>query len=298
MESELKKKLDRIQQFIKIDKIIKGEKNSPRAIRKYYKINKPAYKRFHSNRGFMHFRISKGDTIRENDVYYQPDTISSYIKSGATVVELGPGQGANIFYLSAKHKDATFTGIDLNPPKMPKNAPNNLKLIRENYENMDTIDSQSVDVVFGIETVVHCSDKDRVFSEIYRVLKPNGVFILYDYATVKEFNEYLPYEQTAIDLVSKCGAAARVESDLQWEKHFENGGFEKISKTDFGKNTLPDLHRLFITAKKIIDNDRRVKFVFRFLPKTFTNNILIGYIAEDCVKEGIFYYNEWIYKKK
>lgn len=296
MESELLKKLERIKAFINVEKLTSGEKNSTHDIRAYYRINRPAYRKFHSDRGFMHFRVSAGDKIEDNDIYYQPDTVLKHMPEGATVVELGSGQGANIFYLAKKRRDAQFFGVDLTPPKKPKNL-RNLRLIRGDYGDMKEIESGCADVVFGIETVVHCSDKDRVFNEVARVLKPNGVFILYDYATIKPFDEYMPYEKTAIELISKCGASALIESDEAWDEHFEKAGFKKISKTDLGKSTLPDLKKLAMTARRVMDHDKRIKLVFNLMPKTLTNNILIGYLAEDCVKERIFYYNEWIYEK-
>lgn len=296
METELIKKLNRIRAFINVDKIIKGEKNSPADIRKYYVINDPAYRKFHSDHGFMHFRVSEKDGEKGN-VYYQPDTVSKYVKSGDNVVELGPGQGANIFYLSGSRQDANWTGIDLLPPKRPKKQPN-IRLIRGDYSDMRAIESESVNVVFGIETVVHSSDKDKVFKEVARILKPKGIFILYDYATQKAFSEYPKDFQTVIELISKCGACALIESDDEWEEHFSKNGFERVSKQDLGKKTLPDLHRLGLTARRVFDHDRRIKLVFGLLPKTLTNNALIAYLAEDCVKEDIFYYNEWIYRKK
>ena len=298
MASELYNKLERVKKFVNIDKLINGDKNSSRAIRAYYRINSAAYRRFHSDRGFMHFRVSFGDKIEENDIFYQPNTVMRHIPKNARVLELGPGQGANIFYLAEKRPDATFIGVDLKPPKMPKNAPKNIRLIRGNYADLSGIESGSVDLVFGIETVVHCSDKSRVFAEVARVLKPDGIFILYDYITLKAFEEYKPYEQTVIDVISKGGASARIESDAEWDEHFEKAGFDKISKTYLSKEGIPDLHRLALTARRIMDHDKRAKLVFRLLPRKFTNNIIIGYLAEDCVKEGLFYYNEWIYRKK
>ncbi|MBO4251891.1 MAG: methyltransferase domain-containing protein [Clostridia bacterium] len=298
MASELENKLERVKKFVKIEKIIDGDKNSPRAIRAYYRINGAAYRRFHSDRGFMHFRVSKGDKIEEDDIFYQPDTVMRYMPQNARVLELGPGQGANIFYLAGKRLDATFIGVDLKPPRKPKTAPKNITFIRGNYADLNMIESESVDLVFGIETVVHCSDKDKVFAEVARVLKPNGVFILYDYVILNAFDAYKPYEQTVINLISKGGASAIIESDAEWDAHFAKAGLEKISKTYLSKEGIPDLHRLALTASRILNSDKRSKLFFKIFPRKFTNNVIIGYFAEDCVKEGLFYYNEWIYRKK
>ena len=297
MESELKRKLERIKKYVKIDGLIDGDKNSVKKIRKYYRINKLAYRKFHSDNGFMHFRVSKSGKFEDSDTYYQPNVVEKFIPNGGTVVELGSGQGANIFYLAKKRPDANFTGYDLLPPKVPKKGFDNLRLIKADYSNMSEVESESADVVFGIETLVHCSDKEKVFAEINRILKKGGILVLYDYTTVKEFDEYLDYEKTVIEIISKCGACAMIESDKKWSRYFEKTGYEKISETDLGKETLPDLHHLMLTASKIMNKERRIKFAFKFLPKNLTNNILIGYLGEDSVKEGIFYYKEWIYKK-
>lgn len=298
MESELLKKIEKIKAVLPVDKILNGENNSVRAIKRYYRINHFAYKKFHSDQGFMHFRISPSGKIEPSDVFYQPNVISSYIPKDAKVVELGSGQNANICYLAKKHPDSSFTGYDLKPVKLPKNAPKNIKIIRGDYGDMRDIPSGTVDLVYGIETIVHCSDKEKVFSEVYRILKPNGKFIVYDYATEKPFLKCLPYEQTAIDLISKCGASARIESDEEWENHLVKCGFKLISTTDFAKQTIPDLKRLKKIASKVIDDDKRLKFVFKFLPRALTNNIIIAYLGEDVCREDLFYYNEWIYERK
>ena len=73
----------------------------------------------------MHFRVTKGDIVKDEDILYQPNVISKYIKKNDKVLELGSGQGANITYLAKLHPDASFIGIDLYP-KLKKNAPKNI----------------------------------------------------------------------------------------------------------------------------------------------------------------------------
>ena len=246
----------------------------------------------------MHFRISKSGKFEDNDIFYQPDTVASYIQNGQTVVELGPGQGANIEYLARKFPESSFTGIDFNPPKVKKATPKNIRYYKRDYSDLSMIESGGVDVVFGIETIVHVTDKERVFREVDRILKPGGYFIVYDYATGKEIGEYLPYQQTALELISKCGAAALIESEGQWNKHFTSCGFEILSIHNFAQETLPDLYRLERKASRILENKTRTKILFHTLPAQFVNNIVIGYIGYDGTKEGNGYYNEWIYRKK
>ncbi|MEE3342591.1 MAG: class I SAM-dependent methyltransferase [Bacilli bacterium] len=296
-ESILEKKIKRIEKLFNISKIVDKDTNSLKNIRKYYRTNNFAYRLFHSNMGFMHFRITKGNNIKPDDILYQPNVISKYIVKNAKVVELGPGQGSNSFYLAKKHPDSSFIGVDLNPPKLKKSSPKNIKFYKHDYSDLSFIESNSVDVVFGIETVVHCSDKKKVFQEVYRILKKGGIFIIYDYSLVNELESLLPYQQTATKIISKCGASALIESFKAWNNYFKSSGFTKIKTTDLHKDVLLDLKQLERKADFIMKKNLRVKLMFKLFPNIFVNNILIGWLGYDFCNENIGYYNEWIYKK-
>lgn len=197
-EKVLCEKIKRIEAIMDVSKLINKEANSIKSIQKYYRINDIAYHKFHSDQGFMHFRVTKGEKMQDDDILYQTNVISHYIKKNNRVLELGSGQGANIVYLAEKHPDASFIGIDLYPKKLKKTAPKNIQIYQQDYSNLLFIESESIDVIYGIETLVHCSDKPKVLEEIKRILKKGGFLILYDYTLTKELEEFLPYEQTAM----------------------------------------------------------------------------------------------------
>ena len=83
-------KVDAMSKFIDLEKLINGEKNSLAQIRNYFKVSHWAYKLFHSQDGFMHFRISKSGAFTDEDIYHQPDAIADYIKAGVACI-FGPG---------------------------------------------------------------------------------------------------------------------------------------------------------------------------------------------------------------
>ncbi len=285
-----------LDSILNVDRMIEGDKNSSRQIRSYFRNTRLAYRKFHSSQGFMHFRVSKGDTLSDEDIYYQPNVISGYIRSGSCVLELGPGQGANLLYLAPRHPDADFCGLDLLPAKL-KDPPPNLRMLKQDYSNMPNIKDDSVDVVYGIETIVYSSEKDKIFREVYRVLKPGGVFIVYDYALRKKYEDYDPIEQRGIAILSKCGACAMIESAAEWERRFTDNGFRELSITDLSKETLPDLKRLQKKASHVIDRPGRAKRIAFFCSRHLINNVVIGYLGYDSCREGIGYYKEWIFRK-
>ena len=293
---QLHAKMQEMERIINLDKFTQGEKNSLKQIRSYYKINEWAYKHYHSQDGFMHFRISSNGCFTDEDIYYQPDTISAYIKPGDVVMELGFGQGANLLYLAHSHPEANFIGVDL-APLNKKDIPQNVTTYQQDYSSLAQFEDNSVDVLYAFETVVHNTDKEKIYREVCRVLKPGGVVIVFDYALTDKLETYDPVVQKAIIVTSKGGAAAIFESLQELNAHYENSGLKLEKCTDHTRAILPDLKRLERKATKILKRPLLTKLLFWLMPDAFVANIAIGYIAYDSASAGIGSYREWILRK-
>jgi len=293
---QLHAKIDDMGRLINLDKYINGEKNSLQEIKSYYKINKWAYTHFHSQDGFMHFRISRNGTYSDEDVYYQPDTVAKYIKDDDNVLELGFGNGSNLLYLAHSFPTARFTGKDLQRLERA-DIPSNVSTIEGDYSDLSQIGDNSMDVAFAFETVVHNTDKEKIYREVYRVLKPGGVMIIYDYALSAPFNTFDAHTQKAIALISKGCASAMIESLEELNSHYTNSGFVIKSNTDFSDETLPDLRRLERKGAKIMTRPWAARLMFNLLPEQFVTNIIVGYLGYDSCKSGVITYQEWILRK-
>lgn len=291
-------KVEAMDEYLNLDKFIQGEKNSLEQIRSYFRINDWAYRRFHSQDGFMHFRISQNGCFTDEDVYYQPDTVSEFIKAGDVVMELGFGQGANLLYLARCHPDASFIGVDLSPLKNTKNIPANVSLYQQDYSSLSQFADSSVDVMYAFETVVHNTDKEKIYREVYRVLKPNGVIVVFDYALTDRYESYDADLQKAIALISKGGAAAMIESLEELNAHYTNCGLTIERCVDHTRATLPDLKRLERKAAKILERRFVAKLMFWLLPDQFVSNIILGYLGYDSGNAGIGSYREWVLRKQ
>lgn len=294
---QLHAKIDAMSKFLNLDKYIQGEKNSLSQIRSYFKINDWAYRHFHSQDGFMHFRISTNGFFTDEDVYYQPDTVSQYIKPGDVVMELGFGQGANLLYLAHCHPDARFIGVDLSPLKKNTIIPGNVTTYQQDYSSLSQFADNSVDVMYAFETVVHNTDKEKIYREVCRVLKPNGVIIVFDYALSAKFESYDAKIQKAIALISKGGAAAMIESLEELNGHYANCGLTLEKSVDHTREVLPDLKRLERKAAKILERPLVARLMFWLLPEQFVTNIILGYLGYDSGNAGIGTYHEWIVRK-
>ena len=289
-------KIDEMGRFLNLDKYIDGEKNSLQEIKSYFKVNKWAYRHFHSQDGFMHFRISRNGAFSDEDVYYQPDTVATYIKDGDTVLELGFGNGSNLLYLAHSFPKATFIGKDLQRLER-KDVPSNVSTIEGDYSDLSQIADGSIDVAFAFETVVHNTDKEKIYREVYRVLKPGGVMIVYDYALSAAFDTFDAHTQKAIALISKGCASAMIESLDELNRHYTNSGFKIEGNTDFSDETLPDLRRLERKGAKIMTRPWAARLMFNLLPEQFVTNIIVGYLGYDSCKSGVITYQEWILRK-
>jgi len=107
--------------------------------------------------------------------------LEANIKKGNTVLDLGCGAGLDV--LVASHlvgKNGQVYGVDITP-KMVEIASThakelnatNVKILESNFDAVD-LEDESIDVVISNGAINLTSCKESVFSEIYRVLKPDG----------------------------------------------------------------------------------------------------------------------------
>jgi ubiquinone/menaquinone biosynthesis C-methylase UbiE len=101
-----------------------------------------------------------------------------------TVLEIGPGAGANLRHLSTK--DIRWIGVEPNP-YMNRYVAQEAKRLNMNVDlragTAETLPVESGSVDFVISTLVLCSvvDQRRALREILRVLKPGGTFLFIEH---------------------------------------------------------------------------------------------------------------------
>jgi SAM-dependent methyltransferase len=177
------------------------------------------------------------------------------IRKGDHVLDLGSGAGNDCFVArTLVGETGTVTGIDFTGEMLIKANENlkktgfkNIQFVKGDIENMPLPDN-SYDVVISNCVLNLVPDKQRAFSEIYRVLKPGGHFCISDIVITGQLPDKL---KEAAEMYAGCVSGA-----LQKEKYLD-----LIRKQGF--------HQLEVKKEKEI---------------VIPNSILLNYISLDELK--------------
>ena len=154
-------------------------------------------------------------------------TQSISIKEGDTVLDLGSGAGNDCFIArKLVGEKGKVIGLDFTPnmllkawENLDKMGYNNVEFRFGDIENMPISDS-IIDCVISNCVINLVPNKEKAFSEIYRVLKPNGIFSVSDVVLSKNVSDKI---RNQIDLYAGCVSGAISKDDY----------FEIIKKAGF-----------------------------------------------------------------
>lgn len=164
------------------------------------------------------------------------------IREGDTVIDLGSGAGNDCFV--ARHEtgpDGRVIGIDFAEPMVTKARENaekldfgNVEFRHGDIEEMPVPDS-AADVIVSNCVLNLVPDKQNVFSEIMRVLKPGGHFSISDIVLVGELPP--PLREDA-EMYAGCVAGAIQKEE--YLGHIRELGFEDLRIQKEKPIVLPD----------------------------------------------------------
>jgi len=141
------------------------------------------------------------------------------LKEGEQVVDLGSGSGMDAFAAALKvGKTGKVLGVDMTDEQLQK-----AEWLRKeyNFENISfhksyieklPFEDNSIDVVISNGVINLSPDKERVFEEVSRVLKPKGRMVIADIVTEKQLPENVVCNST---LWAACIGGASQQDDYR-----------------------------------------------------------------------------------
>ncbi|AKB77248.1 tRNA (adenine57/58-N1)-methyltransferase [Methanosarcina horonobensis HB-1 = JCM 15518] len=171
--------------------------------------------------------LSKSLGYSEDDVQAAPNanlglgcgnpTAFAELKPGDIVLDLGSGAGFDCFLAAQKvGSSGKVIGVDMTPEMVEKAQANarqygysNIEFRHGDIEALPVEDS-SVDVIISNCVINLAPDKEKVFREAFRVLKPEGRMYISDMVLLEDLPEYLKNDN---DLLAGCVAGAVLKEE-------------------------------------------------------------------------------------
>lgn len=299
---KLLKDLAWLRNKFNFDFIFEQNNFSNKDIKRYYKKTKYLLYRMVNKEGYMHIGITEdGKCVNWNKYQtYQLDRINELIKqsNATTILELGCGQGANMAYLSKQNKNVSFTGLDLYPSLDKKNKKYPIQLIEGDYHNLEKIETHSVDLVYAIETLCYSTNKNQIFKEVNRVLKKDGLFIIFDAYLAKKRNELSEIELIGAKLIENGYYLNEFEYLGNLDQYINENGFSIIKAENMKRKVIQHLFRYQEQIKKYFRFGILFKIACKLVPKEVTGNIVPIYFMADTIDMDLSVYYWHILKKK
>ena len=153
------------------------------------------------------------------------------VKPGEICIDLGSGRGTDVLRMAEQAGESGFAfGIDISDGMLATARENaakfevtNVKFIQCELEKLDLSD-QTADLVISNCTINHAADKSAAWSEIFRVLKSGGRFVISDIYAISEVPEEYRNDPVA---VSECWAGSVTREE--YLKTLADSGFRSVT---------------------------------------------------------------------
>lgn len=168
-----------------------------------------------------------------------PDEVDRVVEGlsleGKTILDIGCGAGGITLHLVARHGAARAIGFDVETPVIEaarRGAARQGLEDRVNFVQAPPgplpFGDASFDVIFSKDALLHVPDKDALFAEIFRVLKPGGVFAASNWMIAHD-GEPSPQMKA---YVAAEGLSFAMASPARYAEAMRRAGFADISVRD------------------------------------------------------------------
>jgi len=302
-KQKLRKKLEQVEGVFDIAEIL-GLQTNKNYTQKYYKANQLAYSLFHTRTGIIHMGISKDGIYKEDDLLEAARIVEGFISKvkAKNILELATGRGGTSVWLAKQHPGITFDGIDLSEGQLvyaKKQATklNNYHPLKGDYHDLSHYSDGSIDIVFVIEALCYSEDRPKVMTEVKRVLRKGGVFIVIDAYNGKLRSTMTKDELLACRLTELGMAVKEFRNYNSLLEDAKKCGFVVVSSQEMSQYILPTLRKFEKVSQKFFSHPKSAKLITRIFSKEVTYNAISALLMPDLVEQGLATYHTTVLKK-
>lgn len=160
------------------------------------------------------------------------------VKAGDNVLDCGCGVGGPMRNI-AKFTRAKITGVTLSEYQVIRgnelNAAAGLSEVAKSVQGdflKLNFPNESFDGVYAIEATCHAPQREDVYGEIFRVLKPGQIFACYEWCLTPKYNPNDPYHQLIKKKIEEGDGLPDMATEKQCVDALRNVGFEVIEARD------------------------------------------------------------------
>jgi phosphoethanolamine N-methyltransferase len=179
-----------------------------------------------------------------------PDEIRMIVEgvdlAGKAVLDLGCGTGGVTRFLAETYRPAHVVGVDIDPGLIARASKRAADAGLSNTLTFRTVrlgrlpfPDASFDVVFSKDAMVHLEDKEALFGEIFRLLRPGGQVAASDWMSSTDG----PFSAAMAYYLQAEGLGFGMASPTRYRTAMAEAGFRDIRLTDRNEWYRPLAHR-------------------------------------------------------
>ena len=189
----------------------------------------------------LHFApLARDESLEESIVRHQRLMIEKLgLREGMVVVDVGCGVGGPMRRV-ARESGARVVCINNNELQLDRARQRNIEsgldhlaeYIKCDFMDMSTIEANSFDAGYAIESTCHAPDKEHAFAEIYRVLKPGALLWGQEMCMTEKFDPDDSLHRNARHELKLGIALKEIATFSEVDHALESAGFEVVEAAD------------------------------------------------------------------
>jgi tocopherol O-methyltransferase len=265
----------------------------------YYKSTNFDYEHFWAGKRALALHFGYYDSTvssHEESLLRMNQVLAEYahIKETDTVLDAGCGYGGSSIWL-AENIGCNVVGATIVPYQVQKaklaasksKSRNRLKFINADYADTK-LPGASFDVIWGLESIVHCDDKAAFVKEAYRLLKPGGRLIISEYM-LRQKPKLTESESEILDPFLKGWMMPDLLTLEQYRKYSESAGFYLFKTYDLSGNVDKSLRKCRRNASLALPFVGTLQKL-HMIDKIRRDYTIANYVLYDSFKQGLWSY--------